>query len=48
MSLCIVRAIRDGDLTSPEQLGEALGAGTSCGSCLPELRALLEAHRGAA
>ena len=36
----ILEGIRDG-LASVEAIGEALGAGTSCGSCRPELRALL-------
>ncbi|CAL1241688.1 molybdopterin-dependent oxidoreductase [Candidatus Methylocalor cossyra] len=37
------RAIRDQDLRTPEAIGAVLGAGTQCGSCLPELKALLEA-----
>ena len=37
----IVTAIRDGRLTTPQQIGRQLKAGTNCGSCLPELRALL-------
>ena len=28
-------------LNSPEQIGEALNAGTNCGSCVPELRRLI-------
>ncbi len=34
-------AIRDFGLRSPEQIGERLQAGTNCGSCVPELRALI-------
>ncbi len=34
-------AIQAGNLTSAEQIGEALKAGTNCGSCVPELKALL-------
>ena len=28
-------------LTTPEQVGEALKAGTNCGSCVPEIRELI-------
>jgi assimilatory nitrate reductase catalytic subunit len=28
-------------LTTPQQIGARLRAGTNCGSCLPEIRALL-------
>jgi assimilatory nitrate reductase catalytic subunit len=37
----LLRAIRAQTLVSPEQIGKALRAGTNCGSCLPELKALL-------
>nr|WP_246149369.1 nitrate reductase [Skermanella pratensis] len=37
----IARAIRDGGLTSAEQVGVALKAGTNCGSCIPELKELI-------
>ena len=37
----IARAIRDGGLTSAEQVGAALKAGTNCGSCIPELKELI-------
>ena len=37
----IVTAIRKDGLSSPEAIGVALQAGTNCGSCLPELRALI-------
>jgi assimilatory nitrate reductase catalytic subunit len=37
----LVDAIRAQHLTSAEQIGVALKAGTNCGSCVPELKALL-------
>jgi len=37
----LVKAIREQQLTSVEAIGAALKAGTNCGSCIPELRALL-------
>jgi assimilatory nitrate reductase catalytic subunit len=37
----LTQAIRKQGLTTPEQIGAALKAGTNCGSCIPELRALL-------
>ncbi|HHJ16346.1 MAG TPA: nitrate reductase, partial [Gammaproteobacteria bacterium] len=37
----LVEAIQEQNLTSVEQIGEALQAGTNCGSCVPELKALL-------
>ncbi|UEM02016.1 molybdopterin-dependent oxidoreductase [Skermanella rosea] len=37
----IACAIRDGGLTSAEQVGAALKAGTNCGSCIPELKELI-------
>jgi len=37
----IVRAIKDNKLTTVDQIGECLQAGTNCGSCIPELKALL-------
>lgn len=37
----IVNAIRQQGLTTPEQIGQALKAGTNCGSCVPELKTLL-------
>ena len=42
----LLKAIRDQDLGSVEAIGEALQAGTNCGSCIPELRQLLEQARG--
>jgi assimilatory nitrate reductase catalytic subunit len=38
-TLC--NAIKQKHLTTPEQLGELLQAGTNCGSCVPELRDLI-------
>ena len=37
----ILKAISAGKLTTVEQIGEQLKAGTNCGSCIPELKALL-------
>jgi assimilatory nitrate reductase catalytic subunit len=37
----IAAAIRDGSLTSAEQIGATLKAGTNCGSCIPELKELI-------
>ncbi|MFN3526745.1 MAG: molybdopterin dinucleotide binding domain-containing protein, partial [Paracoccus sp. (in: a-proteobacteria)] len=37
----ILRAITDQQLISVDSIGAALGAGTNCGSCRPELAALL-------
>ena len=41
----ILGAIATGRATSVETIGAALGAGTNCGSCRPELAALLARHR---
>ncbi|MYM55815.1 nitrate reductase [Thalassovita mangrovi] len=41
----IVQAIETQGLMSVEAVGEALQAGTNCGSCRPEIAALLEAVR---
>ncbi|GGB04578.1 nitrate reductase [Allosediminivita pacifica] len=38
----ILRAIEDEGLMSVEEVGKALSAGTNCGSCRPEIAALLE------
>ena len=38
----IIKAIRENGIESVEGLGERLKAGTNCGSCVPELRELLE------
>jgi assimilatory nitrate reductase catalytic subunit len=37
----ICAAIRDFDLRSPRQIGQRLRAGTNCGSCVPELKSIL-------
>jgi assimilatory nitrate reductase catalytic subunit len=37
----ICRAIADRRATSPEAVGQALKAGTNCGSCIPEIRRLI-------
>ena len=44
----LLRAIRTQTLVSAEQIGKALRAGTNCGSCVPELKALLAEAAGAA
>jgi assimilatory nitrate reductase catalytic subunit len=36
------RAIRERKLATPAEIGDLLKAGTNCGSCLPELKALLQ------
>ncbi len=41
----ILSAIEQQDLISVEQIGSALSAGTNCGSCRPELAALLAGTR---
>ncbi|WFE72856.1 nitrate reductase [Halomonas sp. M1] len=40
----IVKAIREGDV-SVEALGARLACGTQCGSCIPELKSLIEEER---
>ena len=41
----LLRAIRTQELVTADHIGKALRAGTNCGSCIPELKALLaEAH----
>lgn len=37
----IIKAIQEKGLTSTEEIGAMLQAGTNCGSCLPEMKALL-------
>jgi len=37
----LTHAIRDQGLVTPESIGAALKAGTNCGSCIPELKALI-------
>jgi len=41
----IQHAIENSGLDNIEAIGEAIKAGTNCGSCVPELRKLLQAHR---
>jgi assimilatory nitrate reductase catalytic subunit len=41
----IRQAISEQELSSVEQIGQCLQAGTNCGSCVPELKALLAADR---
>ncbi|WP_410217416.1 molybdopterin-dependent oxidoreductase [Paracoccus sp. (in: a-proteobacteria)] len=41
----VLRALAQGGLDSVEAIGEALGAGSQCGSCRPELAALLSRNR---
>jgi bacterioferritin-associated ferredoxin len=38
----LTTAIRDQGLATPEAIGATLRAGSNCGSCLPELRQLLQ------
>jgi len=38
----ILAAIQSGGLTSTAQIGARLKAGTNCGSCIPELKKLLQ------
>ncbi len=40
----IIEAITKGNVDTIKGLGEKLKAGTNCGSCIPELDALLKAH----
>jgi assimilatory nitrate reductase catalytic subunit len=43
----IREALAKGDVTSVADIGRRLRAGTNCGSCVPELRAIIESMRGA-
>ena len=38
----LTEAIREKGYATPEEIGAALQAGTNCGSCVPELRGLIE------
>jgi len=40
----IVGALRDGRATTVAEIGAALSAGTGCGSCIPELKEVLDAN----
>lgn len=42
-----IREAVAGGCDTPERLGEQLGCGTNCGSCIPELKALIRAGRPA-
>lgn len=41
----IVDATHRQGLKTPHEIGEALQAGTNCGSCLPEIKSLLDTER---
>jgi assimilatory nitrate reductase catalytic subunit len=41
----LLRAIRTQELVTADDIGKALRAGTNCGSCVPELKALLAEAR---
>ncbi len=41
----IVAAIRDGSATTVEAIGDALKAGTNCGSCRGEIRRIIDGNR---
>jgi assimilatory nitrate reductase catalytic subunit len=43
----LIEAIRAQSLGSAQAIGERLRAGTNCGSCIPELKALLQIQRSA-
>jgi len=38
----IIQAIKENNLDSVDAIGKSLQAGTNCGSCIPELRAILQ------
>ena len=38
----IVDTIKSKKITSPEEVGNILRAGTNCGSCVPEIRELID------
>jgi assimilatory nitrate reductase catalytic subunit len=42
----LLRAIRTQELLSADAIGKALRAGTNCGSCVPELKALIAEAAG--
>jgi assimilatory nitrate reductase catalytic subunit len=41
----ILAAIMAGDLRTPREVGERVRAGSNCGSCVPEIRGLIEQCR---
>ena len=45
VGLNIIReALSSGAAADVEEIGKALRAGTNCGSCLPELKRIVQAH----
>ncbi len=38
----LIEKIKANDLTTPEAIGEKLKAGTNCGSCIPELKEIIQ------
>lgn len=38
----LIETIPQQSLTTPEQVGEILSAGTNCGSCVPETREIIQ------
>lgn len=38
----LISAIQEKNLKTPEEIGKVLAAGTNCGSCIPELKRLIE------
>ena len=42
----IVKAIQEKNITTVDEIGKQLQAGTNCGSCIPELTALLKEVKG--
>jgi assimilatory nitrate reductase catalytic subunit len=43
----IAAAIRDHGLMTPAAIGALLGAGTNCGTCIPDLKKIISAQRAA-
>lgn len=42
----IVKAIKEKNLTTVEQVGEATEAGTGCGGCQPDIQEILDEVNG--
>ena len=42
----IIKAIKEKNLTTVEQVGEATEAGTGCGGCQPDIQAILDEVNG--
>lgn len=38
----LIETIQSQSLTTPEEVGEILSAGTNCGSCVPEIREIIQ------